>query len=319
MKFAPLNVNDYQARILCQIPNTEEDRLGHMIPIKGKGILPYCHFELEESSYLSGGRRNPELPGPNGAAAGLGLDPATKVVEFHSVGLSATPLTRHFDLLNPTSVDYEFEWSREEQRDARHRLDQFACVLNARATLPSGKRCTVAFEFTPSESGVQETFWRFRIPRFELSVPFLLVGHAAELRVLLDRSHVAFRPLLKGRTGRERVHLLNQEPQPVRFEFEQASCYSEGRADVVLVEPAAGTLPAHGKLAVDLSFTPREQRASVFNLKCKLENSHKPLNLNVKTEGFVIQTSLLCEDSKTGERIEFSDSSINEIHMGQVK
>lgn len=39
-------------------------------------LRPWCHFELPESDYLSGGRRNPEQPGPSGAIEPL--DPATK-------------------------------------------------------------------------------------------------------------------------------------------------------------------------------------------------------------------------------------------------
>jgi hypothetical protein len=40
-------------------------------------MRPWCHFELPESDYISGGRRNPELPGPSGSIEPL--DPATKV------------------------------------------------------------------------------------------------------------------------------------------------------------------------------------------------------------------------------------------------
>jgi hypothetical protein len=79
VKFCPLNVSDYQARITCQIPNVNNNCYGPVIAVKGRGLLPYCHFELEESTYIAHGRRNPELPGPNGAASGLGLDPMMKV------------------------------------------------------------------------------------------------------------------------------------------------------------------------------------------------------------------------------------------------
>jgi hydrocephalus-inducing protein len=40
-------------------------------------LRPWCHFELPESDYITGGRRNPEQPGPSGAIEPL--DPATKV------------------------------------------------------------------------------------------------------------------------------------------------------------------------------------------------------------------------------------------------
>ena len=40
-------------------------------------LRPWCHFELPDSDYIGGGRRNPELPGPSGSIEPL--DPATKV------------------------------------------------------------------------------------------------------------------------------------------------------------------------------------------------------------------------------------------------
>jgi len=109
VKFSPLDINDYQARLLCQIPNTEDGKVGPMIAVKGRGLLPYCHVELEESDYISAGRRDPDLPGPGGAASGLGLDPATRVIELECVGLNSRVL-KEFDIINPTNVDYEFEW-----------------------------------------------------------------------------------------------------------------------------------------------------------------------------------------------------------------
>jgi len=80
VKFSPLNLNDYQARLLCHIPNTEDGRVGPMVACKGRALLPYCHVELEESDYIAAGRRDPEMPGPGGAASGLGLEPMTKVL-----------------------------------------------------------------------------------------------------------------------------------------------------------------------------------------------------------------------------------------------
>ena len=49
--------------------------------------MPYCHFELEASDYISSSRRNPDLPGPGGAPPGATLDPNTRVIEFKSTGV----------------------------------------------------------------------------------------------------------------------------------------------------------------------------------------------------------------------------------------
>ena len=184
----------------------------------------------------------------------------------------------------------------------------------------SGKKCEIQFEFEPSSAlMVQESFWRFYVPKYDLKVPFLLVGNVAEPKVIFDRSHVSFTQLLLGKSGRELVHLVNQESKELSFAFDSSTCYTEGRSAVVIVEPANGILAPNSRIPIQLSFTPREKRSHVFNLKCKISNASKALNLNVKGEGFAIETSLFCEDSHTGQKVEFSNTSINEIHMGEVE
>jgi hypothetical protein len=180
VKFSPLNVNDYVARLACRIANGEDGKPGLVVACKGRGLLPYCHFELPESDYISSGRRNPDLPGPSGAAPGLGLDPNTKVIEFSCVG-SGTVSTRRFDIINPTNADYEYEWSNDDGQQNQHhhhQRGQFVCVTPRRGILPSGERCEAAFEFRSGSSSfsssssslssaidddtaVLESFWHF--------------------------------------------------------------------------------------------------------------------------------------------------------------
>ena len=63
-----------------------KDEHGPVIGLKGHSLMPYCHFELEDSNYLSSARRNPELRGPGGAPPGSTLDPNTRVIEFDVIG-----------------------------------------------------------------------------------------------------------------------------------------------------------------------------------------------------------------------------------------
>lgn len=53
-------------------------------------LRPWCHFELPESDYVAGGRRNPDLSGPSGVLELL--DPATKVC---SPDRAASHASRH--------------------------------------------------------------------------------------------------------------------------------------------------------------------------------------------------------------------------------
>lgn len=49
--------------------------------------MPYCHFELEHSDYLTQ-RRAGDGSGQAGSAFGSSLDPSsTRVIEFHSCGI----------------------------------------------------------------------------------------------------------------------------------------------------------------------------------------------------------------------------------------
>lgn len=82
-----------------------------------------------------------------------------------------------------------------------------------------------------------------------------------------------------------------------------------------------GQLEPNSRTPINLSFHAKEPRQCVFNLKCHIESSPKLkfLNLNVKGEAYCIETVLQYEDVNTGQRIEFLNSNLNEIHMGEVE
>ena len=73
--------------VFFSIPNLDKDVQGPVIGLRARSLMPYCHFELTDSDYISGARRNPELRGPNGAPPGSNLDPMTRVLEFDVVGM----------------------------------------------------------------------------------------------------------------------------------------------------------------------------------------------------------------------------------------
>jgi hydrocephalus-inducing protein len=62
-----------------------------IIPIAERSLLPYCHFDIPESDYLLGNRRNMKLPGPIDYSLVNGLLPKdTKVVELNVIGIGET-------------------------------------------------------------------------------------------------------------------------------------------------------------------------------------------------------------------------------------
>lgn len=113
IRFAPVEVEDYACQLVCNIPHLDSGYKALSILLKGKVLRPWCHFENPESDYVSAGRRNPELPGPGGSV--MPLDPNTRVLEFESLGIKVRN-TKHFFILNPTNISYEFVWEPEPQQ-----------------------------------------------------------------------------------------------------------------------------------------------------------------------------------------------------------
>ncbi|CAF1581544.1 unnamed protein product, partial [Didymodactylos carnosus] len=116
IKFSPLDVNDYQARLTCCIPNLENSKIGPVVAVRGRSTLSFCHFELEESDYVTSGRRRRDLSGLNMIPSGLLIDRNTKIVEFKALGIGSK-INRSFNVLNPTADDYSYRWICEDPLD----------------------------------------------------------------------------------------------------------------------------------------------------------------------------------------------------------
>ena len=70
------------------IPHLDGSLSPLVVTVAGTSLMPYCHFELEESDYLTSGRRVVETrPLQPGAPTPAPRDISTKVIEFNSCGL----------------------------------------------------------------------------------------------------------------------------------------------------------------------------------------------------------------------------------------
>lgn len=125
------------------------------------------------------------MVGPSGAIEPL--DPATKVLEFESLGIKVRN-TKRFFVLNPTSIAYEFEW---RPASGAQEGKPFECATR-RGVIGGGRHFEMVFHFTPSVDEAAEAFWTFVIPEQGISVPFLLAGLVAEPRVAFDRPSINF-------------------------------------------------------------------------------------------------------------------------------
>lgn len=65
---------------LPSIPNLKPNQKGPEVTVKGRSLMTNCHFELEDSDYITAKRRSSELEGPK-------LDLNTRVIEFAATGV----------------------------------------------------------------------------------------------------------------------------------------------------------------------------------------------------------------------------------------
>ncbi|KAJ8785780.1 hypothetical protein J1605_006740 [Eschrichtius robustus] len=292
VKFSPVEVGDFESNLFCQIPNLPPGEQGPVLSAKGRSSLPFCHFDLKDSDYISGHRRNPDLRGPSGGA----LDPNTRVIEFTSVGIGGKNL-RTFTILNPTNSTYSFCWVSEEIESLQN-PPAFTC-LTEKGLIHPEKKAEIIFQFTPFHLDISEAFWTFLIPEHNITVPFLLVGKATDPLINLDKSHLNFSCLLIGREARETVKITNKEEQEFHFAFQDTSRYSEGFSNSLVVCPMEGWVPPRSRFPIDIFFTPKQEGEVNFNLICNVKKKAHPLTLNVKAEGYSMNVEVKCKD-KTG-------------------
>lgn len=78
--------------VVFSIPNLENGKAGPVVAVRGRSILPFCHFELEESDYLTSGRRRVDLLLNNNSSQPPipFIDRQTRVIEFKAIGLDST-------------------------------------------------------------------------------------------------------------------------------------------------------------------------------------------------------------------------------------
>lgn len=238
--FSPIDVSEYDGRLVCTIPNLEQGKQGPTVSLRGRSQLPYCHFELPDSDYLSNARRNPEMRGPRGAPPGTTLDPNTRVIEFKSTGVGVRNV-KTFSLINPTADNYSFHWLNDDDPDPKIE-PSFVCIT-PKGSINTGKKQEVQFEFIPRDLGIAESFWKFVIPEQGISVPFLMVGETNDPAIHFDRSHLNFKALLIGHEACETAFVVNNESQPFSYRFEESSLCSAGHKDKLKVVPMSGVVP----------------------------------------------------------------------------
>ncbi|KAJ3022533.1 hypothetical protein HKX48_005950 [Thoreauomyces humboldtii] len=282
LKFSPIDVGNFSVMLEAAMANLPAGHKPLEINIKGSSLRPFCHFEMEDSDYLA--RRSTE----QGLATGVpaALDSATRVIELQSCGIKIRN-TKRFYLMNPTGINYSFEWIHECGDDR-----VFKC-LTPRGFVMSEKKYEMVFDFTPETVDVKESLWRFRVVGHPVSIPFLLVGQATEPNVYMDRPSLNFKSVLVGRQVKELIKLVNSEAIPFSFTFSETSFEMNNQgAPVLRFAPTTGTVPGNAEVSIEITFVPSAEKIFNFNLLCNVRKKPSPLTINVKGEGYEIHDTL---------------------------
>ena len=102
-------------------------------------------------------------------------------------------------MINPTNAGYSFVWTNEDTLDgAPPETVNFRC-LTPEGSILSGKKHEMVFEYVSDSLDLMESFWRFFVPEYNISIPFVMVGHTFEPALSFDRSHINFREMLLGK------------------------------------------------------------------------------------------------------------------------
>ncbi|XP_008288806.1 hydrocephalus-inducing protein homolog [Stegastes partitus] len=289
--FSPLEVAQFQGRLLCSISNLQNGDEAPSMSVCGRSVLPHCHFDLEDSDYITGNRRNPEFRSP--------LDPNTRVLEFNAIGVSA-PATRSFSVVNPTSKPYLFQWRCEDTAGGL-----FNCLTPC-GTIQSGNKVEMCFEYAAEQLDAMESLWSFVIETLSVSVPFLFVGTAREPLVYLDRPHLDFGELHVGHKAEQTVDVVNAEEEPFHFTVLQSSLLCEDQQSSLNVQPMTGTVAPKDRLPLSVSFTPSLEGNVSFRLVLRVKRKSEPLTLTVKADCFTMSASV---------QVQNPDGGLNENHQ----
>lgn len=309
VKFAPMEVDDYHFLLQFETSSARGavPSLLH-IDVRGTSLRPACHFDVECSDYAQ--RRALNLPGPFGELGAL--DPSVRVIEMESLGVRVRN-TRRFYVVNPTNVSYEFSWVPQGEPNAC-----FRCAT-PKGLMLAGKRCEMIFEFTPQQLELQEMFWHFRIPHFQVNQLFLFVGTTVEPRVTLDRGSVNFNTLLIGSKATQSVSLINHEHIPFNFVLDKSSLDFAGEAPALIVNPLSGVIAPNSRAIVGIEFIPTEEKAYNFNINCIVKRKPTRLSLNVKGEGYSIHDGLTISSGDQSESQSVVLGTPNLLDFGLIR
>lgn len=275
IKLRAEEVGDYAYVADARIANLGEDMTQLIIPICAKVSRPWIHIEQSQSDYISSGRRNSDLCGPNGVASEP-LGPNTRVFEIQSRGLNVVN-TIKVRVLNPTDSQQEFMWVKKGTlNDTTIRCKTPSGVLLA------GNWFDMIFSYVPKLTNLCESFWELTLVDNGAKIPFLFVGSVREPGVLLSEFAKNFGRIQVGKSARYALKVTNADELPCEFKFESDAF------EQVSILPKAGRIAGNSSETVTVVFNPNASTAFNFNIPFIVKNRSCPLYFNVKGTGFSV-------------------------------
>lgn len=104
------------------------------------------------------------------------------------------------------------------------------------------KQFPATFSLFPQKTGLFEALYNFKLEKYNINIPFLLVARVREAKVNFTSSNVYLKPTVLGIAVHDSVVLKNHEDVDIHFKIKKSSLYSEGRRQFVTVQPRDGCL-----------------------------------------------------------------------------
>jgi len=300
VQFAPLDARSYTLDIWLEVDNVDENQEQTRLNLKGIGQRPKCHFELQQSDYLTAKRRDADRQ--------PFVDISTRVVEFKSLGVKVRNVRRFF-VVNPTNVSYSFEWYCSSGAKG----NPFRC-LTSKGIVESGRKFEMVFEYIPDVDATVESFWRFEIADHGINIPLMFVGSVAEPDVKLDMSHLNFAAVMLGRKESRVVNVVNNEHIPFSFVIDKSSIQQSLEGKPVLdISPLSGVVGPEGTFPINVHFRPNREQDYNWNVSFQIKKKSGRVNLNVKGEGYAIRSLMSLKEEK--DSIVSRPLEVNRVHQ----
>ncbi|KAI5082267.1 hypothetical protein GOP47_0002010 [Adiantum capillus-veneris] len=321
VRFCPMEVEDCNHTLICDIPNLDPSSPPLKIALKGKVARPWCYFELLGSGYAC--RRQDSEQGV--------VDPQTNVIEFDSLGSNMHGI-KYFVATNPTSKPYKFIWEQKVAQKQDHLAEvvpsaaklntaeePFKC-LTITGEIMGGRKYEMAFQYNLPRVEHHESLWNFKIPEQKIEVPFLLVSNIKKPALKLDKSVINFGQVLVGSRVNHTVYLRNEEAMPFFFCFARRSYtgMQHESQSAIRIKPRSAIVKPASILPIEVSFAPLTEGRVNVKARCNLKRFN-PLFISIKGEAYQYHEEVYMDAEDNGAPIKLSCKEINCIKVRQVE